>query len=95
MKDRAVGLREIAVARDTLQLAPGLAAGMPIGADVAASEPAVIGAIVIRTEVRQGVDGAPASSGEGEQRRWRAGRLGARIGSLLTGFAERFVDAAR
>ena len=43
MKDRAMGFIEIAVARDALQLAPGLAAGMPIGADVATSEPAVIG----------------------------------------------------
>ena len=44
------------MARDTLQLPPGLAAGMTIGADVAASEPAVIGAIGLGTEVRLGVD---------------------------------------
>ena len=65
MKDRAVRLRKIALAGDTLQLAPGLATGMTISADVAAAEPAVIGAIGLRTEVRLGVDGAPASSGEG------------------------------
>ena len=92
MKDRAVRLRKIALAGDTLQLPPGLATGMPIGADVAASEPAVVGAIGIRTEVRLGVDGAPASSGEGDDRRGRTGCLGACIGSLLTGLAQRFVD---
>jgi hypothetical protein len=35
MQDRAVRLRAIALARDTLQLAPGLAARISIGADVA------------------------------------------------------------
>jgi hypothetical protein len=69
MKDGAVRLREISRARDTLKLAPGLAAGVPISPDVAASEPTVIGAIVIRTEVLRGVDGASASSGEGEYSR--------------------------
>ena len=64
MKDRAVGFVEISVAGDTLQLPPGLAPGMPIGAEVAASEPAVVGTIRSRTEVRLGVDGALASSGE-------------------------------
>ena len=92
MKDRAVRLREVAVAGDTLQLAPGLAAGMPIGADVAAAEPAMVGTIRLGTEVRVGVDSAPAASGEGDEGRWRARRLGAYIGSLLTGLTQRFVD---
>jgi hypothetical protein len=83
---------EISIARDTLQLAPGLAAGGPIRTDVAASEPAMIGASVIRTEVLRGVDGASAPSGEGEESRWRPCRLGAGIGALRTGLAERFVD---
>ena len=93
MKDRAVGLIEIAVARDTLQLAPGLATGMPIGADVAAAEPAVIGSnrdpdrsahevSTVRRRPRVKV-----ITGGGDAR-----RLGARIGALLTGLAERFVD---
>ena len=76
---------------DTLQLAPGLAAGLAVGAEVAASEPAVVGAIGLRTEVRLGVDGAPASSGESDDRRGLTGCLGAYIGSLLTGLAQRFV----
>ena len=76
VQDRAMGFREIAVAGDTLQLAPGLAARMPIRADVAMSKPAVIGASVIRTEMLSSVDGAPAASGEGEHRRRRAQPFG-------------------
>jgi hypothetical protein len=81
-----VELREISMARDALQLAPGLATGLAIGADIPSSEPAVIGAIGSRTEMRAGVDGASASSGEGEERRWRAGGLGTSLGALLTRF---------
>ena len=76
MKDRSMGFKEIAVAGDALQLAPGLAARMPIRADVAMSEPAIIGAIVIRTEMLSSVDGAPAYSGEGAHRRGAPGALG-------------------
>jgi hypothetical protein len=92
VEERAVRLREIAVARDTLQLAPGLAAGVPIRTDVAASEPAVIGAIVIWTEVLRGVDGASASSDERDDRRGLTGCLGACIDSPLAGLAQRFVE---
>jgi hypothetical protein len=52
----------------------------------------VIGAIVIRTEVLRGVDSAWAPSGKGEDSRWRPCCLGAGIGPLFTGLAERFVD---
>src|SRR5439155_8232637 len=92
IKERPVRRREIALAGDTLQLTPGLSTGMSVGAAVAASAPAVIGASVIRTAMRSSVDGAPASSGEGEHRRGRARRLGWCIGALLTRFAERLVD---
>ena len=93
MKDSAVRLREISRARDTLKLAPGLAAGVPISTDVAASEPAVIGAIRIGTEMSVRIDGAPSPSREAHEGRWRAGcRLRAWIGPLLTGLAEGFVD---
>jgi hypothetical protein len=95
MKEGAMCLREIPVARDTLQLAPGLAAGMTVGADIAASKPAVIGTIRIGTKVSLGVDGAPAASGEDDYRGWRARRFGAGMGLLLTGLAQRFVDEAR
>ena len=49
MQDRAVRLRAIALARDTLQLAPGLAARISIGADVAPCEPAVIDLLYLST----------------------------------------------
>ena len=92
MKEGAKRLREISRARDTWKLAPRLAAGVPMRTDVATSEPAVIGAIVIRTAVLRGVDGASAPSGEGEESRWRPCCLGAGIGALRTGLAERCVD---
>jgi hypothetical protein len=65
----ATGFGEIPVTGDTLQLPPGLAAGMAIRAEVAASEPAVIRAIRIGTEVRVRVNGALSSSREGKHRR--------------------------
>src|SRR5215510_11815550 len=64
VKDRAMRLREIALARDTLQLPPGLASGMPVRADVAAAEPAAVRTIRSGTEVRCGVNRASASSRE-------------------------------
>ena len=76
MKNRAVGFIKKALARHTLQLPPGLAAGMSIGANIAATEPAVIGAIVIRTEVPRGVDRTRTSPGEDHYRRWCAGGMG-------------------
>jgi hypothetical protein len=87
MKNRAMDFGEIPVTGDTLQLAPELATGMPIRAKVAASKPAVVGAIRSGTEVRAGVDRASASSREGNEGRWRAGRLEAGIGSLFTDLA--------
>ena len=63
MKDRAVGFVEVSVAGDTLQLPPGTATGMPIGAEGAASEPAMVGTIRGWTEVRLGVDSPLASAG--------------------------------
>jgi hypothetical protein len=76
MQEGAVRLREISRARDTLKLVPGLAAGVPMRADVAISEPAVIDAIVIRTAMLRSVDGATASLGDGEHRRGCARRFG-------------------
>src|SRR5262252_4386389 len=60
VKDRAMGCREIALAGDALQLAPGLAAGMTIRADVAAAEPAMVGTIRSRTEVGARIDSPSA-----------------------------------
>jgi hypothetical protein len=92
MKQRAVELIKRPVTGDPRQLTPGWAAGMPIRAAVAAAEPAIGGAIRIGTDVRLEVGSALASSGQDKQGRWRARHLGAFVGSLLPGHAERFVN---
>src|SRR5262245_12596525 len=94
MEHRPTGFREVAVAGDTLQLSPGLAARMAISTDVAVSKSAVIGAIRLWTEVRRRVDNPSATSGEGDHRRGRTRRLRTSVGPLLTGRAERFVAEA-
>ena len=63
MKNRALGLVEVALARHTLQLPPGLAARMAIGAEVAASEPTLVRTMRLGTEVSLGVNGALAAQG--------------------------------
>jgi hypothetical protein len=87
-----MSLVEIPVTGDTRQLPPKLAAGMPISADVAAAAPAVVGTIRVWTEMRVRVDSPSATSGEADDWRWRAWRLGVDIGSLCTGLTQRFVD---
>src|SRR5215813_10012434 len=93
--ERAMGFRERALAGDALQLAPGLAAGMTIRADVAAAEPAMVGTIWLGTEVGARIDRPSATSGERDYGRWRAGRLASCLGPLRTGLAERFVEEPR
>ena len=95
MKDRTVGFVEVSAAGDTLQLPPGTTTGMPIGAEVAASEPAIVGTIRGRTEVRLGVDSPLAAAGEANEGRWEVRRLGACCGPLFTGFTKRFMDESR
>jgi hypothetical protein len=92
MEDGAVGLGAIPMAGDTLKLPPRLAAGMPVRAQVAASEPAVIGAILIRTEARLRVNRSTPSSGENQQRWWLPRRLGMCLDTLLTGRTQWFAD---
>ena len=95
MQDRAVGFVAVSVAGDTLQLPPGTATGMPMGAEGAASEPAMVGTMRGRTEVRLGVDRPLASAGEADEGRWEVRRLGARCDLLLTGCTERLMDESR
>src|SRR5262245_33091878 len=95
MKNRAMDCGAILVTGDTRHLPPKLAAGMPIGADVAAAAPAVVGPIGVWTEVRVRLDSPSAPSGEADDRRWRARRLGVDIGSLCPGLAQRFVHQSR
>src|SRR5919106_1414614 len=92
MKDRASGFIEVSVARDTLELAPGLTTGMAVGTQVAESQPAEVRTIRVGTEVGLCLDGASASAGEGDDRRWRPGFLGSCIGPLLAGFTLRLVN---
>ena len=69
------------MARDTVKLAPGLAAGLAIGADIASAHPAMVGTIRLWTEVRVRVDNPSETSGEGNQG-GRARRLGASVGFI-------------
>ena len=57
MKNRAMMLGKIAVARGAVQLPPGAATGMAIGPQVVQPQPAAIVTIGVRTKVLQGVDG--------------------------------------
>lgn len=70
MTERAVGFVEVSVTGDTLQLPPGLATGMPISADIATAQPAMVGTIRLWTEVRVGVDSPSAPLGATDDRRW-------------------------
>lgn len=70
MENRAFGLIEISLARHTLELPPGLATGMAVGADVTSSKPAVVGAMGFGTEVCMRVDGAHTAMGEDDDWRW-------------------------
>jgi hypothetical protein len=87
-----MSLGEIPVAGDTLQLSPWLAAGMPVRAQVAVSEPAVIEAILIRTAVRLRVDRSTPSSGEEHQRGRLTRRFEMCLEALLTGRTQRFAE---
>src|SRR5262249_54435098 len=58
----------IAVARDTLELSPRLAIGMTVGAKVPTTDPAVVGAVRIGTEMLSGIDPALAAPCESEDR---------------------------
>jgi hypothetical protein len=84
VEDRASRFIEIALARDTLPLAPRFTARRAMSAEIAAAEPAPVGTTWGGTKVLVGVDGAPAAPGKDQERRWRAGGLGTRIGPLLT-----------
>src|SRR5215510_15845704 len=83
------------MARHTLPLPPHFATRRPIGADVPPSGPAVIGALLVRTQVRLGVAAAPPSPREGEHggRGGRSRRTG--LHGSLTRVAERLVEEAR
>jgi hypothetical protein len=85
-------LLEIAMARHTLELLPRRAPGMAIGADVAATSPAIIGAVLVGAELLLRINRAVPAPREGELG-WRGtGCLRTRLGGVLTGVAQRLVE---
>src|SRR5712691_841445 len=85
MKDRAMGLEEVALTTAAMQLAPGGAAGMPIGAEITEPHPALIRTIRMRAAMLRGIHLARPSP-RGHEAGWQAtGRLGDVLVGLLTG----------
>src|SRR5439155_17887003 len=85
MKDRAMGLLEVAATAGAMQLAPGAAAGMTIGAEIAEPHPALIRTVRIRAEMLRGIHLARPSP-RGHDAGGRAtGQLGYVLVGLLTG----------
>jgi hypothetical protein len=82
---RALGLLKIGVAHHTPELPPLPSAGMAMGADVAATHPSVIGALVVGTALLRRVERSPTSSWAREQGGWGRGSLRAGPDSVLTG----------
>src|SRR5262249_33111059 len=79
--------QKVPVPGGAVQLAPGSAAGMPVGTEIAPAHPAPIGAVWIRAEMARGVD-LTAASPCGDEARWRGtGCWGTGLNSLCTGVA--------
>jgi len=79
MEDRAVRLQKVAVAPEAVQLPPGTATGMTVGAQIAQPQPPPVVTARMRTKVLRGVNDAwaPVGRGHGVGRRSR-GRLSLR-----------------
>src|SRR2546428_12154155 len=95
MQERPEGLQKIATTDHTQQLPPGTATGMAIGAEIAPSDPAPIGTVRVRAEVRRSVDLAAAPP-RGHDTGWRgAGCLWTEVAGRRTGVAMRLGGEAR
>src|SRR5215468_6774429 len=95
VKERAEGLEKIATTDHTQQLPPGTATGMAIGPEIAPADPAPIGTVWVRAEMRGGVHLAAAPPC-GHNARWRgAGCLWTEVAGMLTGVAMRLGGEAR
>ena len=70
MEERADHLEKIVTTDHTQQLPPGTAIGMAIGAEIAPADPAPIGTVRVRAEVRRGIDLAAAPP-RGHDTWWR------------------------
>src|SRR6266581_9485766 len=89
---RAMELMERAEAGNALQLTPWVAARVPVGADVATSQPTVVGTIQVGTELILAVNYALAAPCIGDQR-WRRTRcLVTGCCGLVTGGTQRCVE---
>ena len=89
MQERAMMLREIPLARGALELAPGAAIGMAVGAQIAPPEPAAIATARVGTEVLRGVHSTRTSGGRRHGVRWHWRRRLGKRGLSLTQSARR------
>src|SRR5262245_66151951 len=91
MKNRAMMLRKIPLARGALELPPGATVGMAIGAQIAPPEPAAIATARVGAKVLRGVDltGTPVGWGHGIG--WHRSRRIGLCGVSLTQDAMRFL----
>src|SRR4030095_112900 len=94
MEDRTVVFGEIPLARGALELAPGAAIGMAIGAQIAPPEPAAIATAPMGAEVLRGIHGARPAVRRGQRRGWRRRRLVGMGGFSLTQSALRSLGQA-
>lgn len=89
VKRRAGGFEEIAAAAQAMELPSASSVGMTISADIAPVDPAVVGALGMRTKVAGGFNMAPSPSGEGHPGWQRARRRrvggGFRVAQLACG----------
>src|ERR1043166_176737 len=94
MEDRPVVFREIPLARGALELAPGAAIGMAIGAQIAPPEPAAIATAPMGAEVLRGLHGARPAVCRGHRLGWRRRRRGGLCRLSLTQGAWRSLGQA-
>src|SRR5215831_18839248 len=85
-------LMEIAEAGNALKLTPWVAALVPVGTAVAASQPPVVGPIQVGTELILAVNRALAAPCIGDERWWRPRCLVSGCCGLFTGGTQRFVE---
>src|SRR5262249_29447537 len=95
MQRGALGLLEVPFTAGAIQLAPGTAVGMAVGAEIAPADPAPIGTVRVRAEMQGGVHLAAAPPC-GHDAGWRrAGGRWTEVASLRTGVAIRLGGEAR
>src|SRR6266571_9183319 len=94
MEDRTVVFGEIPLARGALELAPGAAMGMAIGAQIAQPQPAAIATALMGAKVLRGIHGARPAVRRGHRLGWRRRGLVGLCGFSLTQGALRLLGQA-